>query len=223
MIEEQKIIELKEMITIQASNVETMLDNCITGLMNKDKELLTNVIEKEEKKVNKKEIKIDKLYTNILALYKPEAKDLRTVLMISKMNIDLERIADHCVNIAESALFLIDKKDVKPLIDIPRMADLTVKMVKEAIDSFFNENVEVSLNVCERDKDVDELEEQIFRELITYMISDPTTIERSLHLLRIANNIEKIADLATNICEEAIYIVSGKIIKHHRHDKLKDD
>lgn len=221
MIEEQKIAELKEMIILQASNIESMLTNCIDGLLNQDKEKLKNVIDIEEKKINKKEIEIDKFYTDFLALYNPEAKDLRTILMITKMNIDLERIGDHCVNIAESALYLIKKPKVKPFIDIPRMAEIAQKMIKDSIDSFLNENIDTALKVCKKDNKVDQINEQVFRELITYMISDPKTIERSLHLLRIANNIEKIADLATNICEEAIYVISGKDIKHKKLEKIK--
>ncbi len=220
-IEEKKIAEIKELIILQASEIEKMINNCINGLLNKDKKLLQYTINQQEELINKNENKIDKLYTSYLALYRPEAKALRTILMISKMNIDLERIGDHCVNIAESALYLIDKPLVKPLIDIPRMADEAKKMIRDGIDSFFNEDSNLALNVCKRDELVDELNEQVFRDLITYMLSDPKAIERSLNLIRIAHNIEKIADLATNISEETLYAVTGKNIKHSQKYKNK--
>lgn len=214
----ESIIKLKELISIQSDNVEKMMKNVITGLLKKDKNALENVLGVEEKTVNDYEIKIDEAITNIFALFQPEAKDLRTVFMISRMNIDLERIGDQCVNIAESSLFLIDKKEVKPLIDIPRMSEEALKMLHDSVSSFLNENAEIAKDVCKRDQMVDELNEQIFRELLTYMISNPKTIERSFHLIRISNNIEKIADLATNIAEEAVFISSGKIIKHNNPD-----
>jgi phosphate transport system protein len=215
----EKIIELKEHIVSQANNVEIMIVDCINGFLKKDKELLSKVINEDEIKINKNEVKIEKLYTDIFVRYQTEAKDLRTVLMISKMNIDLERVADQCVNIAESALFLIDKPSVKPIIDIPRMSEIAKNMLIDSINSFIDEDEELAKKVCLRDEEVDVLNEQILRELITYMACDPKTVERSLHLIRISHNIEKIADLATNIAEEAVFIVSGKIIKHHRLEK----
>jgi len=220
-MQQEKILELKESIISLANDVEAMLSNAIEGFLEKDEKKLKNIIDTEEKKIHKKEIKIDKLYTRILALYHAEAKDLRTILMVSKMNSDLERVADQCVNIAESALYLIDKTSVKPYIDIPRMAEITKTMLTESVNSFINEDAVLAENVCERDEEVDSLNEQIFRELLTFMISDPKTIERSMHLIRIANNIEKIADLSTNIAEETVFLVTGKIIKHNRLSKEK--
>ena len=217
----EKIIDLKEQIVSQANSVEKMIEDCINGFLKKDKDLLNKVINEDEDKINKNEVKIDKLYTDIFVRYQTEAKDLRTVLMISKMNIDLERVADQCVNIAESALFLIDKPLVKPLVDVPRMAEISKKMLIDSINSFIDEDEDLAKDVCYRDEEVDILNEQIMRELITYMACEPKTIERSLHLIRIAHNIEKIGDLATNIAEETVFIVSGKIIKHHRLEKEK--
>ena len=218
---EEKIIELKEQIVSQANNVEKMIEDCINGFLDKNSNVLKKVINEDENKINKNEIKIEKLYTDIFVRYQTEAKDLRTVLMISKMNIDLERVADQCVNIAESALFLIEKPLVKPLIDIPRMAEISKRMLVDSITSFIDEDENLAKDVCGRDEEVDILNEQIMRELITYMACETKTIERSLHLIRIAHNIEKIADLATNIAEEAVFIVNGKIIKHHKFEKEK--
>ncbi len=218
-----KILELKEHIINQANMVEKMISMSIEGLLNKDVDLLKHLKKKLEKKVDKGEIKIDEACASILALFHPEAKDLRTVFMISKMNYDLERMGDHCVNIAQSAIFLSDKELVKPLVDLPRMAEETLKMLQDCMKSFINENTYLANNVCERDQVVDDLADQIFRELLTYMIASPKTIERSMSLLRISGNFERIADLTTNIAEDVIYIVEGRIVKHRKIKKIKDE
>ena len=164
------------------------------------------------------EIEIDEYCTTLIAQFEPKAKDLRVILMGSKMCNDLERMGDHAVNIAESVQFIIERPLVKPLLDIPRMAEITIKMLKDSTDAFINEDVGLARNVCERDNTVDDLKDQILRELITFMTSDTTTIERSLHLLRISGNLERIADLSTNICEGIIFTTKGKVIKHHALD-----
>ena len=131
------------------------------------------------------------------------------------MNNDLERIADHAVNISQSALCFIEQPLVKPLIDIPRMADTVIEMLNDGVNAFVHEDSNLARGVCARDNVVDALRDQILRELVTYMISDPSTIERSLHLIRIPKNLERIADLSTNICEDVIFLVEGEVIKHH--------
>jgi len=211
-----KISELKKELVIFATLAETMISKSIKGLLKKEKTILREVEELHEPDANAYEIKIEELCTSLIAQYEPRAKDLRTVLMIFKMTSDIERMGDHAVHIADSSLSLITKPLVKPLIDIPRMADETIRSVNDAIQSFINEDAGLARSVCERDDIIDGLQTQIFRELVTFMTSDPTTIERSLHLIRIANNLERIADLATNISEDVIFMVEGKIIKHHQ-------
>jgi phosphate transport system protein len=132
------------------------------------------------------------------------------------MNNDLERMGDHAVNISQSGLFLISKPQVKPLLDIPRMAEEVSKMLEDSLKSFVNEDAALAKSVCERDDIIDDYRDQIVRELITYMVSDPSTIERALHLIRIAGNLERIADLTTNICEDVIFMVKGELMKHHK-------
>lgn len=215
----EKIITLKKDLTKFASLIENILEKSSKGLLQKEKESLSTVINEDEPKTNELEIEIEERCISLLAQYQPEAKDLRIILMILKMNNDLERMADLAVNICESALFLIERPNVKPMIDLPRMAQETRQMVKDSITAFINEEAQLAQSVCERDNTIDNLREQILRELITYMTSDATTIERSLHLMRVSHNFERIADLATNICEDVIYIVQGQIIKH-RHDDL---
>ncbi len=213
---DEKLNELKKKLVEEASLAENMVKKSIQGLIEKNKETLEKVIKEYEPKINELEIEIDEFCTNLIALYQPEAGDLRTILMILKMNNDLERIGDLAVNISESALFLIERPLVKPLIDIPRMAEESINMLKNAVDSFINKDANLAKSVCEKDTVVDNLRDQILRELITYMSSDPSTTERSIHLIRISRSLERIADLSTNICEDVIFMVEGKVIKHHK-------
>jgi len=213
----EKLNRLKEKIIEQGNLVESMIEKSIRGLLNKDKALLLEVLQVDEPRTNEMEIEIDELCINLIARFQPEARDLRTIIMILKMNNDLERIGDMAVNISESALYLIERPQVKPMIDLPKMAEETIQMLKDGIDSFIKSDAKLAKSVCERDDIVDAYRDQILRELITYMISDPTTIERAIHIERISRNLERIADLATNIGEDVVYIVEGKIIKHGRY------
>ena len=209
-----RILELKEKLMEMASLVETMLENSKRGLVEKKKELLLEIIEKKEPVVNSLEIEIDEFCTELIALYQPKASDLRIILTVLKINNDLERIGDHAENISQSALFLIERPQIKPLIDIPRMADEAIQMIKDSITAFLQKDTALASSVLVRDDIVDNLRDQIIRELITYMASDPTTIERALELIRIAHNLERAADLATNLSEDVIFMVEGKIVKH---------
>lgn len=216
---EDKINELKKELIGYATLVEEMISKSINGLLKKEKTPLLDVINTLEPVTNDLEITIDKLCMSAIAQFQPLAKDLRTILMIYKMNSDLERMGDHAANIADSGIFLLSRPPVKPLIDIPRMSEETVRSLSDTIKSFMNEDAVLAQSVCERDHIIDALQNQIFRELVTFMTSDATTIERSLHLIRIANNLERIADLATNICEDVIFMVEGRVIKHHVEDQ----
>lgn len=216
---EDRLPALKEQLIEYGSLVETMIDKAIQGLMRKDRIMLSNVIDRDEPRANALEIELDELCTTLVAQYQPIARDLRTVLMILKMNSDLERMADHAVNIAESAMFLVERAPVKPLLDIPRMAEGVVRMVSDSLRSFITEDAKLAKSVCERDDEIDSLARQVLRELITYMSADPSTIERGLHLLDIAGNLERIADLSTNIGEDVIFMVEGRVIKHHKEEE----
>jgi len=216
---EARIKELKKELVESATLVETMIAKSMEGLLKRDAASLHEIIDVMEPATNDLEIRIDDLCTTTIAQYQPKARDLRVVLMIYKMNSDLERMGDHVANIAESGLFLGSHAPVKPLVDIPRLAEETMKSLHDGIESFLNENAALARTVCERDSIVDALQNQIFRELVTFMSSDPATIERSLHLIRIANNLERIADLSTNICEDVIFMVQGRVIKHHLEER----
>lgn len=221
MILEEKINELKGKILLMADIAKEMVTKSIRTLTEKNEALSKEVIEKDEPRVNDLEIEIEESAINLIALYQPEASHLRTVMMIIKINNDLERIGDHAVNIAQGVMnWLIHKPMVKPLIDLPRMAEGTTKMLSDSVDAFIRGDAELARNVCRRDSEVDSLLDQITRELITYMVSDSKTIDRALALILVARNLERIADLATNLAEDVIYIVKGEIIKHHR---VKDE
>lgn len=213
---EEKMTTLRKELIECATHVEGMIDKSIQGLLQKDPLLLTEVIQKDEPKANETEIVIDELCASMIAQYQPKAKDLRTILMVMKMNNDLERAGDHAVNIAECSLFLIERPAIKPLLDIPRMAEEAVMMLKDAIEAFIKGDASLAAMVCLRDNIVDNLGQQVLRELITFMSSDPTTIERSMRLLNIARNLERLGDLSTNISEDVIFMIEGRVIKHHK-------
>jgi phosphate transport system protein len=212
----EKMIALKKRLVEYAGLVEGMVDKSVKGLIMKDPEMLRDILRKDEPLANDFEIELDETCTTLIAQYQPAAGTLRTILMTLRMNNDLERMGDHAVNIAESGLFLLERPQVKPLIDIPVIGETTIKMLKDGIDSFVNADAPLAKTVCERDSVVDDLKTKIFAELVAVMGRDPSPIERALHLIRITNNLERIADLSTNICEDVMFMVEGRVIKHHR-------
>ena len=211
----EKITNIKKKLIEYANLVENMIDDTLEGLLDKEKELLIKVIQEDEIASNKFELELEELCITAIAQFQPKARDLRTIITGLKINNDLERIADHAVNIAESSLFLIERPTVKPFLDIPRMSQIAVKMLKDSIIAFINEDIGLAYNVCLRDENVDALRDQVLRELIMLMSSNPATIERSFQIIRISSNLERIADLSTNISEDIIFMVQGKVIKHH--------
>lgn len=213
---EQKLNELKERLMAMAGIVEEMLANSMKALVSRDEALARQVMTDDEERVNRLEIEIEDAAIGIMALHQPEASNLRNLAMIIKINNDLERIGDHAENIAEAALYLIPRPPVKPLVDLPRMAAHTVAMLKDSLDAFTRADAELARSVCGRDSMVDSLKDQVNRELVTYMTSDATTIDRALKLMMISLNLERVADLATNIAEDVVYIVKGEVIKHGR-------
>jgi len=211
---EEEMIDLKKRISEMASLVEEMIGKSIKGLKDRNMIIAKDVINSDDE-VNNMEVEIDNLCIKILALYHPEAEDLRVVTMIMKINNDLERIGDHAVNIAKMSIPLSEQPPIKPLIDIPRMADKAIEMLKESLDSFMKLDSEMAIQVCIKDDEVDALEPQIVRELITYVVSDSQLMDRALRLIFIARHLERVADLATNIAEDAFYIATGEVLKHH--------
>ena len=211
---EEEMIELKKKISEMASLVEDMIAKSIKGLKDRNMILAQEVINSDDE-VNNMEVEIDNLCIKILGIYQPQALDLRVITMIMKINNDLERIGDHAAGIAKMSIPLAEYPEIKPLIDIQRMADKSIEMLRESLDSFMKKNSTMAVMVCEKDDEVDALETQIVRELITFVMSDSQLVDRALRLTYIARHLERVADLATNIAEDAYYIATGEVLKHH--------
>ncbi len=209
---------LKQKLVFMASLAESMIFKAIKALIDRQDSLIRDV-NKDEEKVNLLQIEIDELCLNLLALKQPMATDLRFITSAMKINSELERIGDLAVNITQRAAFLIKQPQLKPYIDIPRMADLAQKMVKDSLDSFVKQDVDLSRSILKRDDEIDVLKNQIFRELLTYMISDASSIPRALELILVSRHLERIGDHATNIAEDVIYLVQGKDIRHRIEDR----
>ena len=210
----ERITALKKRLVEFASLAEEMVSGSIKGLLDRDMPGLKKIVDKDEPGANNMELAVDEECIAAIAQFQPRAKDLREVLMIFKINSDLERMADYAVNIAESAMFLIERPPVKPLVDIPRMSEIAIKMAKDSVTSFINEDSALAKDVCGRDDIVDELRSRIIMDLTGFMVKDPSTVERAMHLIRISGALERIADLSTNISEDVVFIVDGEVYKH---------
>ena len=205
---------LKEKLLEMAARAEEQIALAIRGLKDREEKLACQVLEREEA-INLLDIDIDEMAMRLLALRQPMATDLRFITSAMKIGSDLERIGDLAVNIAERTMDLLQHPQIKPLIDIPRMAEMAQEMVRDALNSFINGDDKLAKDVCERDDRVDKLNDQVFRELLTYMMQDSGTIARAVDLILVGRHLERIADHATNIAEDVIYMVRGKTIKHH--------
>jgi len=205
--------ELKESILYEGGLVEKAIREAIKALLERNSDIAKNVIENDDI-VNSKEVEIDEFCLKLLALRQPAARDLRFITTAIKINYDLERIGDMAVNICERVLELNQEPQLKPYIDLPNMAETVELMVKESLDAFVKEDVQLALKVTRDDEKVDQLLDQIFRELLTYMIENPKTISRATRILFISKYLERMADHAVNIAELVIFMVEGKIIRH---------
>lgn len=211
---DEELKELNKQLLKMSALVEEAISRSVKALVERKDDLAAEVI-KSDKVINMLEIEIDELCLRLLALHQPKAIDLRFITSAMKINNDLERIADQAVNIAERTQEIIKQPLLKPLIDIPRMATLAQKMVKDSVDALVNKDEALARDVWKRDDEVDSLNDQIFRELLTYMMQDPKTITKAVELILVGRHLERIADHATNIAEDVIYFVKGKTIKHH--------
>jgi phosphate transport system protein len=219
---QQELNGLKKELLKMAGLAEQAIANAIDALVKRDSVLAERTI-REDKAINEIELEIDDLSLKLLALHQPMAADLRFITSAMRINIELERIGDLAVNIAERALSLNQEPQLKPYIDIPRMAEITKNMVKEVLDAFVSGDPDLAHTVCERDDQVDDLNDQVFRELLSYMLADPKTITRAVHLIIVSKYLERIADHATNIAEGVIFMVKARVIKHHAYCKPEDD
>jgi phosphate transport system protein len=217
---QRELEKLKEQLLRMASLVERVIAEAVQALMKRDTELAQRTISSDDA-VNDLEIAIEDACLKLLALRQPMAIDLRFITAAMKIVTDLERMGDQAVNIAERAISLNQEPQLKPYIDIPRMAEITQSMVKDVLDAFVKQDSQLARSVCVRDDLVDGLNDQVFRELLTYMISDSKTITRAVHLMIVSRCLERIADHATNIAEDVIFMIDARVIKHHAEEKEK--
>jgi phosphate transport system protein len=215
---QQELNKLKGNLLQMAGLAERAISNAVEALVKRDTSLAEKTIGEDEK-INQMELRIDELCLKLLALHQPMAADLRFITSAMRINTELERIGDQAVNIAERVISLNQEPQLKPYIDIPRMAEITQSMVKDVLDAFVNGDAKLARSVCERDDQVDGLNDQVFRELLTYMMADSKTITRSVHLIIVSRCLERIADHATNIAEGVIFMVKALVIKHHADEK----
>ena len=218
---QKELEELKENLLKMAALVEEAIRGAVQSLVKRDSQLAKKTF-KREVRINAMEISIEDTCLKLLALRQPMAADLRFITSAMKIITDLERMGDQAVNIAERAISLNQEPQLKPYIDIPRMAEVTQSMVKDVLHAFVNHDSKLARSVCERDDLVDGLNDQIFRELLTYMMSDPKTIAREVHLMIVSRCLERIADHATNIAEDVIFMIDALVIKHHADEKKTD-
>jgi phosphate transport system protein len=208
---EKELEELHYDVLKMGSHVEEAIANAIASLVNHDTELAQKVIDDDDR-IDKMEVEIDNKCAKIIVTQQPIARDLRIVLTGLKIVTDLERMADHAVDIAKTTLRIAHQKYIKPLIDIPRMAEIVREMVKMSLDSYVRQDLELARAIGEKDDIVDALYKQVFRELLTYMMEDPRNIDQATQFLFVARYLERIADHATNICEWVIYLDTGEHI-----------
>ena len=205
--------ELKKRLIHMDAVAEAMIDRAIRELTVRD-ETMAGSIPQHEDELNRLQIEIDEMVQTLIATHQPVAVDLRFLLAATRINSELERIGDLVINITEAAEVLIRQPEIKPLIDIPQMAELARRMVRESLHAFVKSDALMAQTVIATDDQVDALKDQVIRELMTYMRTDPGTIERALALILISRHLERIADHATNIAQDVIYVVQGRDVRH---------
>lgn len=205
----ESLRDLKNDMLKMSSMVEDSINKSVHAL--KDGDLgLAQQVKDEDDKIDDMEIILEEKCTKLIALQQPVAKDLRMIIVISKLVTDLERIGDHASNIANMVLEIGGQPLIKPLIDIPRMTELVTRRLRESIDSFVNMDIVLAKKVALEDEEIDVIDEQILRELLTFMMEDPRTIKQATSLMFISRFLERIGDHSTNICERVVYMISGE-------------
>jgi phosphate transport system protein len=215
---ERDLNELKERLLWMGGLAERSVHQAVHAVLESDEQLAKRVLE-EEDAINELQIEIDDRVVQLLALHQLMAVDLRFVLAVSRINNDLERIGDQAVNIAQSAQRILRHPRVKPYVDLPRMSEIAEEMVRDALNAVVRRDVELALKVLSRDDQVDLLRDQIFRELLTYMMGDSSVVYSAFELILVAKNLERIGDHATNISEDVIYFVQGQDVRHPSADR----
>jgi phosphate transport system protein len=210
---DQELDRIRQTLLRMGGFVERMISEAMRALVDRDAARAEAVVRTDDE-VDRLQVEIDGLCNRMLALQQPTAVDLRFLVATMKIATDLERMGDSAVNVAQAVEVLNQEPPLKPYIDLPRLADLTQGMVRDALDSFVRRDARAAVEVCRRDDEVDGLYKQLFRELVSFMAEDPRNITRSLHLLLISRNFERIADHATNVAEDVVFLVEGRDIRH---------
>jgi phosphate transport system protein len=213
---------LKERLLAMGGLAEERVRESVRGLMDRDHAAIDGVLSGDEP-INDLHMEVDDRCFKLLALHQPMAADLRVIVAAVKINTDLERVGDLAVNIAEAGKRYLQHPPVKPLIDIPRMGELAQKMLRDSLDAFVRRDMVLAEAVLAADDTLDGLKTQIFRELLTYMLQAPDTIEPSLDLILISRHLERIGDHATNVAEDVIFILSARDVRHHGADLSRRD
>jgi phosphate transport system protein len=211
----QSIRELQDGVMSLGSMVEKAIGRAVDSLRNQDVTLAQRVID-EDTAINEARWNLEDNAIHLMALQAPMASDLRRIAAVMHIATELERMADHAEGVAVLTLRTAEEPLLKPLVDIPRMADLGRELLVESLDAFIENDAERARQIARRDDEVDRLYEQVYRELLTFMISDPRTITRATHLLWVAHNVERIADRVTNICERVVFVVTGEMEELNR-------
>ena len=206
----KRLREIQYDIMVMGSMGSKAIVRSIEALKNRNQELARQIIE-DDRKINDIRFEIEEKCVELIATQQPMASDLRIITAILNITTELERIADYAVGIARIVIYIGDEQPLKPLIDIPRMAELTVDMLSRSMDAFINRDIEAAKKIAGEDDLVDNLYDQVFRELLTIMAEDPKTITRATRLMWTAHNLERAADRVTNICERIVFIVTGKM------------
>lgn len=201
---------LQDELLLLGSMVEKAIARAVDALKRRDIEAAKQVI-KEDDLIDHKRFELEDRCIELIAMQQPLARDLRILISVLHLSVELERIGDYAEGIGKITVMMGDEPPLKPLIDIPRMAEKASDMLRRSLDSFVNRDVVAAMRVCSDDDEVDALYDQVYRELLTYMISDPTTIKRATYLLWVAHDLERVADRTTNIAERVIYLVTGKM------------
>ncbi|HYE18461.1 MAG TPA: phosphate signaling complex protein PhoU [Tepidisphaeraceae bacterium] len=210
---DEQIRDVTKKIVLMGSLAESMIDLATRILVERDESLAREVYAKEDE-VNALQVEIDDEALRLTALHQPVARDVRFLFTATKIVTDLERIADQAKNIVQNASYVLAQPSLKPMVDLPIMAEIAQKMVRDALTAVVNRDVNIAERIIAEESKVDAFRDQVFRTLLTYMVADPGTIQRALSLILISRNIERIGDHATNIAEEAIYIVQGRDVRH---------
>ncbi|MEA3396576.1 MAG: phosphate signaling complex protein PhoU [Chloroflexota bacterium] len=207
---ERELQQLRDGVLILGSMTEKAIIRSIAALKQRDQPAAKQIIA-DDLKINCKRFEMEEECIQLMATQQPMAGDLRTIVAVLHIVVDLERMADHAEGIARITLLMGDEPLLKPLIDVPRMAEKGVDMLRRSLQAFVNRDAEAARHICGEDDEVDALYDQVYRELLTYMLADPTTINRATHLLWAAHNLERVADRVTNICERVVYMVTGRM------------